>query len=106
MIGERLAELRKDHGHNQEQLAELLHVYVGTVRSWEQDRNSPSHEMLIKICQLYHVSSDYLLGLSNIDPVYERQRRRAVFNKDELAQLRDYESYLLWKKRQKSTDSP
>lgn len=106
MIGERLSEIRKDYGQKQEDLAKILHVSVGTLRGWEQDRNSPSHEMLVKICRLYHVSSDYLLGLSDIDPVYERQRRRAVFNKDELEQLRDYESYLLWKKRQKSTDSP
>lgn len=101
MIGERLAELRKDHGHKQADLADILHVALHTVRSWEQDKSSPSHETLIAICRLYNVSSDYLLGLSNVDPVYEQNRRRELFSPEELEEIRDYEAYLLWKKRKK-----
>lgn len=101
MIGERLSELRKDHEHDQGELAKLLHVSISTVRSWEQDKSSPSHEMLVNICRLYNVSSDYLLGLSNVDPVYEKNRRRTLFSPEELAEIRDYEAYLLWKKHKK-----
>jgi hypothetical protein len=57
--------------------------------------------MLVAICQLYHVSSDYLLGLSNIDPIYEEKRRKMLFTDKELQEIRDYESYLLWKKQNK-----
>lgn len=91
MIGERLAEIRKDHGDNQDDLARKLNVSVFAIRSWEQEKSAPSHEMLVRVCRLYQVSSDYLLGLSNIDPVYEQRRR--------LEQFSPYESYLLWKKR-------
>ena len=78
MIGERLAEIRKDHGDNQDDLARKLNVSVFAIRSWEQEKSAPSHEMLVRVCRLYQVSSDYLLGLSNIDPVYEQRRRHPL----------------------------
>lgn len=96
MIGERLAEIRKDHGDNQDDLARKLNVSVFAIRSWEQEKSAPSHEMLVRVCRLYQVSSDYLLGLSNIDPVYEQRRRLEQFSPEELTDLK---SYLLWKKR-------
>lgn len=99
VIGERLAEMRKDHGDTQAALAERLGVSLPTVRAWEQEKSSPSHEMLVSICKLYHVSSDYLLGLSDVDPAYIQQRRLAQFTNEELAAVQDYESYLLWKRK-------
>ena len=41
MIGERLAEIRKDHGDRQADLAQKLHVTLYTVRSWEQEKVHP-----------------------------------------------------------------
>ena len=99
MIGERLAEVRKDHGDKQTDLAQKLNVAVSTVRSWEQGKSSPPHEMLVCICRLYQVSADYLLGLSDIDPAYVQHRRMESLTPKELAALRDYELYLLWKRR-------
>lgn len=99
MIGERLAEIRKDHSDKQTDLAQKLNVTVSTVRSWEQEKSSPSHETLVHICRLYHISSDYLLGLSDIDPAYIQHQRLNNFTKRELAELKNYEEYLMWKKR-------
>lgn len=99
MIGERLAEIRKDHGDKQTDLAQKLNVTVSTVRSWEQEKSSPSHETLVHICRLYHISSDYLLGLSDIDPAYIQHQRLNNFTKRELAELKNYEEFLMWKKR-------
>lgn len=62
MIGERLAEIRKDHDDTQAILADRLNVSISSIRSWEQEKSSPPHELLVKICRLYHVSADYLLG--------------------------------------------
>lgn len=102
MIGERLAEIRKDHGDKQTDLAQKLNVTVSTIRSWEQEKSSPPHEMLVCICRLYHVSSDYLLGLSDVDPAYVQRQRLESFSKRELAELKNYEEYLMWKKRNMS----
>lgn len=94
MIGELLAETRKLHGDTQTDLAQKLHVTVSAVRSWEQEKTSPSHETLVRICRLYNVSSDYLLGLTRIE-------RPEEFTRDELAKIREFEEYLVWKRREK-----
>lgn len=100
MIGERLSEVRKDHGDTQASLAKKLNVSVATVRSWEQEKSSPAHEILVDICKMYHISSDYLLGLSNIDPSYVQRRRLASFTEQELEELAAYERFLLWRREQ------
>ncbi len=67
MLGERLKELRKDHNETQQQLADYLHVSVGTLRTWERNISSPDHDNLARICQKYDTSADYLLGLIDED---------------------------------------
>lgn len=99
MIGERLAEIRKDHGDTQLALAQKLHIALSTIRSWEQEKSSPSHEMLVAVCRLYGVSSDYLLGLSDADILSARAPQPGPLSADELAELKNYEAYLRWKRR-------
>ena len=96
-----MSDVRKDHGDTQADLAKRLGVSLPTVRSWEQERSAPSHEMLIQICQLYSVSSDYLLGLSDADPLYHRAMRAEMFTAEELAALDNFEKFLLWKRNRK-----
>lgn len=106
MIGERLSEIRKDHGDTQADLAERLNVSLSAIRSWEQEKSSPPHEMLVSICRLYQVSSDYLLGLSDVDPAYVQRQRLERFTEEELLLLQDYEEYLEWKRRNKKVRRP
>lgn len=91
MIGELLAEVRKDHGDTQQALADRLNVSVSTIRSWESEKSAPSHEALVRICRIYHVSADYLLGLSRI-------AQPEAFSREELSQIREFEKFLLWKR--------
>ena len=101
MIGERLAEVRRDYGETQGELAAYLHVSLATIRSWEQDKSAPSHEALVAICKRYQVSADYLLGLSDMDLSYLR-RVSSRFSTDELKELQEFSNYLLWRRgRQK-----
>lgn len=92
MIGELLAETRKLHGDKQADLADKLGVTISAVRSWEQEKSSPSHETLVSNCKLYNVSSDYLLGLTRIE-------RPEEFTREELAQIREFEEFLAWKRK-------
>ena len=96
MVGERLAEVRKDNHDTQAALAERLNVSLAAVRSWEQEKSSPSHDALVAICRMYRISADYLLGLSDVDPAYDPrgEERRA---------LREYEEFLLWKRKKNGT---
>ena len=98
MIGERLAEVRKDHGDTQQKLAGKLNVTKYTVSSWEQEKSEPNHETLVRICGMYGVASDYLLGLSNVDPAYVRNRADRL-SEDDLAFLKDMEDFLKWRRR-------
>ena len=74
-----------------------MFVNANTVASWEQEKSSPSHEMLVKICQLYGVSADYLLGLTRADPG-QAKRTRERLTKEELAEVQNYSEYLLWRR--------
>ena len=105
MIGERLSEVRKDHGDTQSSLAKKLNVSVATVRSWEQEKSSPAHEILVNICKMYRVSSDYLLGLSNVDPSYIQRRRLESFTQQELEELAEYERFLFGEENKRNKKS-
>lgn len=94
MIGERLQEIRKDNNDTQAMLAAKLQVSVATVQSWEQDKSSPSHDMLVTICRMYQISSDYLLGLTDEDALYI-QRRQKTLSPENLHLLKRFESFLL-----------
>lgn len=96
MLGERLAEVRKDHGDTQQMLADRLNVTKFTISNWEQEKSEPAHELLAKICRLYNVSADYLLGITDIDPAYAQRRRKERFTAEEQETLRRVERYLLW----------
>jgi transcriptional regulator with XRE-family HTH domain len=100
VVGERLSEIRKDHNDTQAALADYLKVSVSAIRSWEQEKSSPPHDMLVSICRHYQVSADYLLGLSDVDPAYIQRQRLERFTKEELAELKNYEAFLEWKKKQ------
>ena len=98
MIGERLAEVRKDHGDTQQTLADKLNVTKYTVSSWEQEKSEPGHEMLARICRMYGVASDYLLGLSDFDPVYFARSVESLHSEDQ-ALIREIKEFLAWRRR-------
>lgn len=61
-LGNILAQLRKEKGLSQRELATSLGVSNGAVAMWETNRRQPDIEMLIRIAQFYNVSIDYLSG--------------------------------------------
>lgn len=65
MFGERLKALRLAHNFNQKQLADRLGLKKQTVSNWENDNILPSIETLIRLCETFSVSTDYILGLDD-----------------------------------------
>lgn len=100
MIGERLREIRRDHGDTQQSLANKLHATLYAVRCWEQEKSSPSHETLIAICKLYHISSDYLLGLTDEDPQYLKPHQQSLSRENQLL-LKRFQAFLLSEQNKK-----
>lgn len=102
MIGDRLKEVRKYiFRDTQKQLARKLHVTLSTIQSWEQEKSSPNHEMLIAICKEYGVTSDYLLGLSATDPVFEKQAE-VQLSPENYILLKQFEAFLLHNQKNKN----
>lgn len=95
MKGDRLADIRSFHGDTQASLAGKLNVTRHTIASWEQGKSSPSHEMLVKICELYDVSSDFLLGITRTE------RPQGFTREEEAALLQEFGEFLKWRRKQK-----
>lgn len=62
MLNERIKELRFVKGISQVDLAKRLNVSKQSVSNWENDNIQPSIEVLIKLADIFNVSTDYLLG--------------------------------------------
>ena len=60
-IGKTIAELRKEKGWTQVDLAEKLQVSDKAVSKWEKDDSFPSIEFFPILAQLFGVSIDYLM---------------------------------------------
>lgn len=65
MISSRIIQLRNQIGWSQLQLARELHVNLKTIRNWENGDAYPSAPNIVRLCELFSVTSDYLLGLDN-----------------------------------------
>lgn len=61
-IGSRIRNLRNRDGMSQEQLALLLHFEnKGTVSSYETDRRTVPSDVVIRLAETFHTTTDYLL---------------------------------------------
>lgn len=65
-IGEQLAEIRKDKGYTQENLAEVLHITKSTLSNYENNRRTPDITFIKAFSKLMDVSVDYILGLTEV----------------------------------------
>ncbi|MBR6222743.1 MAG: helix-turn-helix transcriptional regulator [Lachnospiraceae bacterium] len=64
-ISERIKELRESKNLTQADLAKHIGVSRSSVNSWEMGLSLPTIDRLIDLAQLFHVSTDYLLGLKD-----------------------------------------
>lgn len=62
-FGKRVKELRQRAGLTQQQLAERILVSKAAISNYELYERNPSPEILIKLARVFHVSTDYLLGI-------------------------------------------
>ncbi len=69
MFNERIKELRLALGINQIEFGRKLNVTKQCVSNWENGNIQPSIDMLIRICKVFSVSADYLLGLEHSENV-------------------------------------
>ena len=61
-IGKRIKELREKMGMTQSDLSERLGGARSLISTYEQETRMPSYSKLIKLAEVFNVSTDYLLG--------------------------------------------
>ena len=62
-FGNRSKQLRKRAGLTQEQVADRIGVTKSVISFYELRERAPSPDVLMKYSEIFHVSTDYLLGL-------------------------------------------
>ena len=65
ILSKRLKELRIENNYSQYEIANIIGIAQVTYSHYELGRRSVSIQNLVKIAQIYNVSTDYLLGISD-----------------------------------------
>lgn len=69
-MGEKLKSLRLEKKLTQKQVADRIGLAISAVSSYESGSRYPSYDVLVRLAHIFHVSTDYLLGMTdkrNID---------------------------------------
>lgn len=77
IFSQRLKELRIENGKTQKEIAAALNTTDDSIFSWEKGRSEPDIETIKKICLLFDVTSDYIIGLENEDGT---KKRKTIIN--------------------------
>ena len=64
-LEERLKSLREESKYSQREVAEKLGISTSAYGYYEHGKTTPDTEMLLKLANLFQVTTDYLLGRSD-----------------------------------------
>ncbi|CEN87322.1 putative transcriptional regulator [[Clostridium] sordellii] len=66
MIGKRIKELRAQKDVTQKELADFIGLTPKMISFYEKEERFPPHDIILKLSDFFDVSTDYLLGKSNV----------------------------------------
>ena len=75
-FGQTIKSLRRKANMTQENLAELLSISPQAISRWETDAAMPDISLLPPLANLFHVTTDHLLGMET----YQKDLRKAEFD--------------------------
>ena len=98
ILADKIMELRKKNGWSQEELAEKLDVSRQSVSKWESAQSIPDMGRIVRLSELFGVSTDYLLKeeieKADLQPVPDSDTvRRAVA-------IEEASAFLNWKEKE------
>ena len=108
---DRLIKLRKELNLTQEELAQKIGYTRTAISAWEIGRNEPSNADTIKLAKYFGVSTDYLLGKSDIRNPEELKNiphansggvDTTGLDEEDLKELQAQADYMKWKKQNKN----
>lgn len=65
-FGSRLRALRTEKKLTQRQLAKRVNLAVSAISAYETGDRLPTYDVMVKFARIFHVSTDYLLGLDEV----------------------------------------
>ena len=100
ILSEKITEERKKNGWSQEELAEKLSVSRQAVSKWESAQSTPDLQKIIRLAELFEVSTDYLLR----DEITSEQYMVKPEYKEEKASIHsvsmeEANAFLNWKRK-------
>lgn len=94
ILADKIIRLRKKNGWSQEELAEKMEVSRQAVSKWESAQTIPDLEKILKLSNLFGVTTDYLLKDELEDEEFSEENQPSV-KRITLTQANDY---LEWRK--------
>ncbi|MDD4850886.1 MAG: helix-turn-helix transcriptional regulator [Gemmiger sp.] len=78
-VSKQLIHLRNVKGISQEELASLMNVTRQAVSKWETDQTLPDSEKIVRLSEIFGVTTDYLLQGKETDPmdIYSQHQSKA-----------------------------
>lgn len=70
ILSEKIRMLREELNLTQSQLAEKLNIATSSISQYESGDRIPSDDIKIKLAEIFDVSLDFLMGLSDIRNPY------------------------------------
>lgn len=74
VMGTRLKDIREDADVSQRQLADFLHIRQSTYSQYENGRRQLPVDTLILLAGYFGVSTDYILGLTDVRQPYPKRK--------------------------------
>ena len=100
ILSEKITEERKKNGWSQEELAEKLSVSRQAVSKWESAQSTPDLQKIIRLAELFEVSTDYLLRDEIISEQYmvkpEYKEEKASIHS---VSMEEANAFLNWKRK-------
>ena len=90
-FGERLRELRRENHMTGDELGKKFNVTKTAISYWENGKSFPDEETIKKFADFFIVSTDYILGNSDIRNPYENHQRISESIKDDKELLEFWE---------------
>ena len=107
LFANRLLLLLEEYDMKQRELAEKLYITPGAISNYCAGRSIPSIDTLMLIAEIFHTTTDYLLGLTDERErlwkagVYVIGKRRTELSLDEIVAVKKYHAKLLNKYMEK-----
>ncbi len=70
----RLKDIREDADVKQKTLADYLHIKQNTYSQYENGQRQLPVDVLIKLAAYFEVSTDYILGLTDVRQPYPKKK--------------------------------